>query len=313
MQFQRITSAGSALYELVTGRPIGEVASDIPASSFTGEQLRDSLRFHSFLIVRDLINPERIAHFRQNVIPNTRAYFTARSHEEIEGPFMASLANKPARTSYDFFRGMIDGHMFNDTLVQYASGGRDRIYDLINEPEFHGEVHAAFPGFEFNQTEICHIRSVSSKDNVSSEGEKRFFQHLPLHCDIFYHVNNLFMLNAWVPMDHCGIKAQRPTLQIVDCPLSKGIKYAKSKFSEANEKPLLSPLVFEPSVEAEIEREFGPDKLVELDLSPGDVAIFTNWTFHRTHATKTMTKDRSSAEIRLMTEPDALDSLLYGF
>lgn len=85
------------------------------------------------------------------------------------------------------------------------------------------------------------------------------------------------MITLWIPRAACGVDA--PSLELIDAPAGR----------------LLRPEELEPSRvrDAHEDRAF-----VRPALAAGDALLFGGDIVHRTHATPTMTRVRTSLELR---------------
>lgn len=53
--------------------------------------------------------------------------------------------------------------------------------------------------------------------------------------------------------------------------------------------------------EVKLRQRFAPDEFWSPEMTLGDVLIFLNGTLHKTYVTETMTQDRMSVELRVMS------------
>lgn len=290
--------------------PAPEAQIELDAASFTRGTLREGIRQHSFVIVRGLIDPNRIRYFNEVVIPESIAFYRNFKPENFESDSFKAFVARGRSVSREYFEGMISQDLLTDHLVEFARQGQDRLYDLISDPRIHGVLASAFPAACFSSSNVCHIRSIHPDHNSSLYDEKYWAEKLLLHCDLYYHQESHFTLNIWVPFMDVGAGVGRPSLELVDAPLSESIAYAKYKHADVGIRPLPAALTFDPDCDTEVASYFGQNKLVDLNLRVGDVAIFTGWTHHRTFVTREMNAGRTSAEVRIVGNSSALESLV---
>jgi hypothetical protein len=100
----------------------------------------------------------------------------------------------------------------------------------------------------------------------------------------------LEMLTCWITLTPCGVDA--PGLEIVDQPIAR----------------LLAPHELTPDAVA---ARYGAPSFACPTLNPGDALLLRGDTLHRTHVTPSMTRDRTSIELRFF-KPQPLPERLAG-
>jgi hypothetical protein len=119
-----------------------------------------------------------------------------------------------------------------------------------------------------------------------------FYQFpLPLHLDVFHLGAQVFVLEYWVPLHHCG--KDKPTLLVFQSSLDDN--YSISSYDFDNQS-------FNSEQVANIEKGEAPF-LKELPcyylvLNKGDIVILTNWTLYSGYASEEMSKVCWNVEIR---------------
>jgi hypothetical protein len=100
----------------------------------------------------------------------------------------------------------------------------------------------------------------------------------------------LEMLTCWIPLTPCGLDA--PGLEFIGEPILR----------------LLAPRELSPEAVA---AHFPASVIERPVLNPGDALLLPGGTLHRTHVTPSMTRDRTSIELRFF-RPQPLPERLHG-
>ncbi|MEQ9358472.1 hypothetical protein [Coleofasciculus chthonoplastes] len=88
------------------------------------------------------------------------------------------------------------------------------------------------------------------------------------------------LITCWIPLTDCG--RDRPGLQFIRRNLDQLLHYDCLN-------------------EVKLRQRFAPDEFWSPEMTLGDVLIFLNGTLHKTYVTETMTQDRMSVELRVMS------------
>jgi hypothetical protein len=175
-------------------------------------------------------------------------------------------------------------------MLRDASEGGASFYDLISDPRLHGFVACAFPGTVFRPSGATSCR------RVSPDGKDGNGWALPviLHCDRRYHLDGMFALNFWTPLDPAGDAFSSPSLEVFPVSFAALHGYLEPDTSKPG---LFDAGKFKPE---SVSDAFGllPYR---AQLSPGDIMVFTSWTLHQTYVPVNATRSRLSAEVRLVT------------
>jgi len=111
---------------------------------------------------------------------------------------------------------------------------------------------------------------------------------LPYHQDFAYTCHYSRFLVCWTPLTACGVDA--PGLELVSDAHHHELKHGRASLWEYG--------VDGCTAKALSERGIG------LELSPGDVVLFTSLTPHRTYVTEEMTKPRLAIDFRAVARKE---------
>lgn len=103
--------------------------------------------------------------------------------------------------------------------------------------------------------------------------------------------NTHIIINAWIPLDDCGKDA--PGLEVYPQKLDTLIRTIKP---EKNQKTGIYDYI--EIDESNVAQHVDAARLWKPEYKVGDVMLMTNHTLHRTHMADSMTKSRTSVEIR---------------
>ena len=288
--------------------------SDLPAESdllfkdATKDQLFDSIiKENSYVILREAISSEKIDYFRKYLQPHASKYW-----HDID---MAVLDDEKLRSKLSltheipdkgFFEVLLAQDAISESMFRHAHDYKNSYFDLISFPAFWSLLYDAFPNCSFSVSNASHTRKMHPQVSISDflEGNKHADGEewgLPTeyHSDIFYHATTQLVLNIWIPFSNAGLKYKAPSLEIIKVGLERSQSYLDYYVTDGVVK-----IEYEKYDPKNIHKEFDDKQRDFLNVKKGDIAIFSNWTIHRTHITPDMTSGRESLELRLVDQKE---------
>lgn len=245
--------------------------------------MRNEILRNGFIVLRNVLDRELLQSFRTaHIEPAVAAWKAMEITQEIcdatnafyGAPWGIEMYNHTAHCGY-----------VTDRMLRFKTG--HSYYELL-PPALMARL-AAFG--ELKPSVVAHCRAIHPKKMTVHEGGT-WAEPVPFHYDYLYHRETLLALNLWVPFDPVGRDA--PTLRLVKAPVRTMMRFYED---------LRAP--------AEVEKHFSDFAVLELE--PGDVAVFTNWTLHQTHIEPSMTVGRLSAEIRFCARDHVFHETRYGW
>ena len=256
------------------------------------DQFAAALRENSAVILRGAVAPARLSWFQDDVVLPTAEDWRARTPEGDDEAWCQLFANT----------GCVAERMscVAERMIRRTTSGRYSLYDLIADPRLWSLLAAV--GAPLSPSVQAHTRSIHPTVALESREGVRFSTPVPVHYDRAVHKEALLCLNVWCPFTAVGIRAGAPTLRILRQPQREAIAWLRAGGVERD-------LPYPETTMEGIAALFPGSSILPLELEAGDVAVFTNWTIHQTCITPTMTRGRTSAEIRLQAGDAAFEAM----
>lgn len=252
------------------------------------DTVRQSLREHGGIVLRNAIAPERCAFYRK-LITATHEHLerqcAAQGHP-VEG-VVDDDQHKPGwhRLAYELREGQLPPGVFEQANPGFS------IFDLIGDMRF-GMIMSRFFEGDYRVSPSAHTRRISPDSACHS---KTFQKPALCHIDAQYHNPRHFSLNFWVPLDDCGVDA--PGLQIVQDNVFDTQRFVEYDHDagtfNAGKLEIINERVFD---------HFDRGRLFAPELRVGDVFIIHNWSIHESSFRNGMSKVRQSCELRVIQD-----------
>lgn len=185
-------------------------------------------------------------------------------------------------------------HHFYDEQYREHVGGQATLFELVDTPLLQGflkEVYAQrawWPSF-------ATARRVAAPTTTS----ETYQPPLEFHVDAALHMFE-FTVNFWIPFNDCGVDA--PSLQLIPVDLHRTREFVGFTGEEHRPGESMRLGHFKPQdeifTEEKIRHTFGSDSFFRPAMNPGDVIVSSNWVLHASYQTPSMTKGRTSVELR---------------
>jgi len=280
--------------------------SDLLFKDATKDQLFDSIiQKNGYVILRDAISSEKIDYFRKYLQPHASKYWQDIDKAVLDDEkFRSELSHNHEIPDKGFFEALLEQNAISETMFRHAHDNKNSYFDLISFPTFWSLLYDAFPDCSFDVSNASHTRKLHPQIRTSDflEGNKHadgeeWGLAIEYHSDIFYHATGQFVLNIWIPLTNAGLKYKTPTLEMIKAGLEKSQSYL-----DYNVRDGVVEIDIEKYDPKNVHKEFDEKQRDILNVAKGDIAIFNNWTIHRSHMTPDMTSGRESLELRLVDQ-----------
>ena len=204
------------------------------------------------------------------------------------------LSDEQLASDEPHIRDLIKRSLVSDTI--FKSFARLSYFDIVRKSGLWDFTARAFP-----ESPVTESVAASSRRVTSGELESFFDRPIELHIDAQVLYTDRLSINFWTPLSACGKTAPGLTVMLY------GVQETKD-YLEFN------PAGYEPSPRdiAQMHKfrcnKMRAEALQQHDLlkyswSPefekGDILAFTNFTMHATHYLPSMTRPRTSIEVRV--------------
>jgi len=228
----------------------------------------------------------------RGAIPNQKVIAYRDALESIYERYDHALIDPNVKRDFDeFSKDEFDGVSRGDVSPQmFAKFSGLDVVRLFADRKLEEVFSRTMGGY---QPVLTTFMSVAPSAAHSSTG-------ISLHADGIVQGTDRFITCLWTPFQPCGVDA--PGLAVMTVPREKVLAYLQYKFPTRQIPGWSSMTEWNDTGAFEVKelfRAFGHDKLWNPAMEPGDVMLFTNWTIHGSNVTRSMTKRRSAAILRL--------------